>query len=92
MDYASCEAQAGISKLSAKLYGRYFWERALARARDLATSTERVDADWTSLVAQSHAEGDRKQDELNRILQTDGPIIANARRCEQVITEKLKTT
>ena len=36
MDYTTCEPKAGFSHLSASIYGRFFWEQALERARALA--------------------------------------------------------
>lgn len=36
LDYSSCEPKGGLSQLSAKIYGRFFWEQALTRARVLA--------------------------------------------------------
>lgn len=36
LDYRSCEPKGGLSQLSAGIYGRFFWEQALTRARELA--------------------------------------------------------
>jgi hypothetical protein len=36
LDYSTCEPKSGLSQLSANIYGRFFWEQALTRARDLA--------------------------------------------------------
>ncbi|RTE93069.1 hypothetical protein D6B98_10575 [Bradyrhizobium sp. LVM 105] len=36
LDYRSCEPKSGLSQLSAQIYGRFFWEQALTRARELA--------------------------------------------------------
>lgn len=38
LDYSSCEPKGGLSQLSANIYGRFFWEQALTRARELAGS------------------------------------------------------
>jgi hypothetical protein len=46
LDYSSCEPKVG-SQLSAKIYGRFFWEQALTRASELADmkTTETILAD-----------------------------------------------
>lgn len=36
LDYSSCEPKSGLPQLSANIYGRFFWEQALTRARALA--------------------------------------------------------
>lgn len=36
LDYRSCEPKSGISQLSEAIYGRFFWEQALTRAKSLA--------------------------------------------------------
>jgi hypothetical protein len=36
VDYSSCEPKSGLSQLSANIYGRFFWEQALTRAREQA--------------------------------------------------------
>lgn len=36
LDYSSCEPKGGLSQISANIYGRFFWEQALTRARELA--------------------------------------------------------
>jgi hypothetical protein len=49
LDYSSCEPKGGLSQLSAGIYGRFFWEQALTRARELAdmktTETYLADAE-----------------------------------------------
>jgi hypothetical protein len=55
LDYSSCEPKGGLSQLSAKLYGRFFWEQALTRARELANmkTTETFLADSERLARQN---------------------------------------
>lgn len=36
LNYSSCEPKGALSQLSANVYGRFFWEKALSRARELA--------------------------------------------------------
>jgi hypothetical protein len=56
LDYSSCEAKAGLSQLSAKIYGRFFWEQALTRATELADmkTTEARLADAERVVSQQN--------------------------------------
>jgi hypothetical protein len=65
LDYRSCEPKSGLSQLSATLYGRFFWEQALTRARDLAANTEKLDRDWAKMFEdrQRAREGDRRNQE-----------------------------
>ena len=125
LDYLSCEPKSGLSQLSATLYGRFFWEQALTRARDLATGMESSDRDLAKMLdpAKAQRERDRRdreiyaidpkmaptdaeraaqrlrdqadqieaQDVLNKILSRDRKIITDARRCQQVIADKLRT-
>jgi hypothetical protein len=40
MDYSTCEPKkSGLSQISESIYGRYFWEQALTRAKELARSS-----------------------------------------------------
>jgi hypothetical protein len=52
LDYSTCQPDAGLSWISEKIYGRYFWERALADAKDSAAAWPRF--------AEEQREGDRK--------------------------------
>lgn len=60
LDYTSCEPKGGLSQLSAKIYGRFFWEQALARAKDLADmkTTETYLADAEQRVRQNRQQLD----------------------------------
>lgn len=62
LDYSSCEPKGGVSRLSADLYGRFFWEQALTRARELANmkTTEMRLADAERLARQN----DQRLEEL----------------------------
>jgi hypothetical protein len=55
LDYSSCEPKGGLSQLSAKIYGRFFWEQALTRAGELADmkTTETFLADAERLARQN---------------------------------------
>jgi hypothetical protein len=55
LDYSTCEPKGGLSQLSAQIYGRFFWEQALTRARDLANmkTTETFLADAERLAKQN---------------------------------------
>jgi hypothetical protein len=55
LDYLSCEPKGGLSQLSSNLYGRFFWEQALTRARELANmkTTETFLADAERQVRQN---------------------------------------
>jgi hypothetical protein len=55
LDYSSCEPKGGLSELSSNLYGRFFWEQALTRARELANmkTTETFLADAERQVRQN---------------------------------------
>lgn len=126
LDYRSCEPKSSLSQLSAAIYGRFFWEQALAGTRYLAADTEKLDQTWINMsdTAKSQKEkNDREieeiyakypkmeptaaersaqrlrdqadqiegQEGLNQFLSTDRKVIADARRCEQVIVAKLQT-
>ena len=52
LDYKTCEPDGGFSWVSEKIYGRYFWERALADARNSAAAWPRF--------AEEQRERDRK--------------------------------
>jgi len=56
MDYSSCEPKLGLSRLSAEIYGRFFWESALTRAEGLAgmKTTEGFLADAEQRARQSN--------------------------------------
>jgi hypothetical protein len=56
LDYNTCEPDAGFSLISEKIYGRYFWEQALAKAKDSAAA-------WPRFV--------EEQREMDRKIQAD---------------------
>jgi hypothetical protein len=60
LDYSSCEPKGGLSQLSAEIYGRFFWERALTRAGGLAdmktTETFLADAERRAEQNDQHLE------------------------------------
>ena len=62
LDYSSCEPKGGLSQLSAKIYGRFFWEQALNRARELADmkTTEAILAD----AERQEKQNDRRLEEF----------------------------
>jgi hypothetical protein len=106
LDYSSCEPKSGLATLSAKLYGRFFWEQALTRASDLATGTERLDANLARMLAtaktrkeglstperlREQADQIEAQETFDQLSSTNRRIVANARHCEQVIMGRLRT-
>jgi hypothetical protein len=56
LDYSSCEPKSELSKLSATIiYGRFFWERQLTLAHDLAVSLEDLNESRKKMLADARA-------------------------------------
>jgi hypothetical protein len=84
LDYSSCEPKAGLSQLSAEMYGRFFWEQALTRAKGLAgmKTTETYLAD-----AEERARQNRQQ--LEELYAKNPPIAPTpAERTAQRLREQ----
>jgi hypothetical protein len=53
---SSCEPRTALSQLSATLYGRFFWEQQLQRAREQATVADKLTNDVANMFSSNRAE------------------------------------
>jgi hypothetical protein len=69
---SSCEPRTTLSQLSATLYGRFFWEQQLQRAREQATAADKLTNDIANNFGSNRAEIEklnRTLEEYNRTLE-----------------------
>ena len=62
LNYGTCEPMSGLSQFSAMLYGRFFWEKALARADELAASFQELDRDLRKTFDDAKASRERSRE------------------------------
>lgn len=90
LNYDTCAAQSGLSELSEEIYGRFFWERAREQTREIARGMTDVHKSLYD-AARTSARTDSVETRMavNKVLSGFQKMIAEERRCEQLINDRL---